>query len=129
MLKVLKGLAAIAMLVMPSLASAGPINVGQLYGMGFNGVGSSLTGIGSSFTPPSNPTGIDPGAAPWTFSLVNPGVLTVIDLFQSSDEFEIFNFGSSLGTTSAATSGGSCGSDFTCALADKNYSRGVFNYR
>jgi hypothetical protein len=31
-----------------------------------------------------------------------------------------------LGDTSAPTSGGTCGSDITCALGDSRYSRGVF---
>ena len=114
MMKFLRAAAVAAFAMASSNAMAGPITVGQVYGMGFDGVGTSLrdtTGI----TLPSNPAGIDPGDPPWTFSLATGGILTVVDLFVSGDVFEIFNFGGSIGLTSSPSGGGTCGSDVTCA--------------
>lgn len=107
-------------------AGATPISVNQWYGFGFAGATSPLTD-GSGFVLPTNPAGIAAPATPWTFTLANPGTLTVLDLFDSVDRFELFDFGASLGLTSVPTGGGACGSDITCALADLDYSRGIFN--
>jgi PEP-CTERM motif len=110
---------------LPLVAKADPISVGQLYGFGFNGpVGPLVSGTG--FTLPTNPSGIAAGNPDWTFTLAAPGTLTVLDLFLSVDQFEIFDNLVSLGVTSAPTPGGECDSDFTCALADSKYSRGIF---
>ena len=46
----------------------------------------------------------------------------------SGDIFEIFDFGASLGTTSASAYGApSCGSDPEACLLDANFSHGVFD--
>jgi hypothetical protein len=57
---------------------------------------------------------LDPGAPAWTFTLADDHVLSVIDCCAAGDTFEIFNFGSSLGTTSLSAIGG-C---FTAATCD-----------
>ena len=63
-----------------------------------------------------------------SFTLAKAGVLTVLDLFLSVDQFQIFDSTLGLlGLTSTPTDGAGCGSDFTCSLADARYSRGIFN--
>lgn len=106
-------------------AGATPITVGPWYEFAFGGPGTALVnGAGTSATVPASLTAPDP---PWTFTLSTAGTLTVLDLFISADQFEIFNFGLSLGLTSVPTSGGACGGNIACALADLDYSRGIFN--
>ncbi|MFT3986169.1 VPLPA-CTERM sorting domain-containing protein [Aestuariivirga sp.] len=108
-----------------AVASATAINTDTLYEFGFGGSGSSLVG-GTGYIPGTNP-GTTPAPAPsWDFTLTSPGQLFVTDLFNSGDVFEIFNFGSSLGETSAATTGSNCGTDVTCAVNDKNFSSAVY---
>jgi len=106
-------------------ASADPIAVDTWYTFGFSGVGTALQD-GTGFILGTNPPAAAAPAAPWTFTLASPGELFVTDLFLSVDQFELFNFGSSLGTTSAPTAGAGCGSDITCAISDARYSSGVF---
>jgi len=118
-------LAALLIGTLPLAAKADPISVNQLYGFGFDGVGTALKSS-SGFILPTNPAGIDSPAAPWTFTLSAPGTLTVLDLFLSVDQFDIFDNLAAIGTTSAPTDGGTCGSDVTCAFADARYSRGIF---
>lgn len=121
--------AAFGTLTAATAATAAPVALDTLYGFGFDGVGTALVGTaGGPFSLPVNPAGTDSPDAPWTFDIApsSAGSLIVLDLSISSDEFEIFNFGESLGVTSSATSGGTCGVNFTCAFGDPNYSRGVF---
>jgi hypothetical protein len=118
-------LAALVIATLPLPANADAVSVNQLYGFGFGGVGSALVSS-SGFILPTNPTGIDSPAAPWTFTLATAGTLTVQDLFISVDQFEIFDFGSSIGTTSPPTEGSDCGSNFACSVADLAFSRGIF---
>lgn len=106
-------------------AGATPISVNQWYAFGFTGANNALTD-GSVAVLPTNPPGIAAPAPAWTFDLANPGTLTVLDLFDSVDRFELFDSGGSLGSTSVPTAGGACDSDITCALADLDYSRGIF---
>lgn len=108
-----------------SVANADPINVDQWYTFGFFGPGTSLDSC-PACTLGTNPNSIAIGDAPWTFTLTSPGELVVLDGFNSTDRFEIFNTGVSLGITSLNTVGGACGSDITCALNDLRYSRGIF---
>lgn len=115
---------------LPVGASAGPIALDTWYTFGFNGTGTSLVS-GAGYVQGTNPpvgnllaTADDPA---WTITLINSATLTFLDLFLSSDRFEIFNNLVSIGQTSAPVSGGSCDSDISCALADAGYSRGVFN--
>jgi len=63
----------------------------------------------------------------YQFTLTDPAALTVTDAFLSGDRFEIFNFASSLGLTSAPTSlGDLIGDDYDTAAADSRWSTGVF---
>lgn len=127
-MKALRVLALSAMAIGGSSAAAmaAPVATDTWYEFGFGGVGSSL------FSCPvcvdiTNPTAIDAPDGPWTFTLLTSAVLIVADVFQSGDVFEMFNFGTSLGQTSAATQGSNCGADLTCALGNLNFSRGYFN--
>lgn len=107
-------------------ASATAISIGQWYEFGFGDPGTALTsgvgtvpGIGS----------IQVGDPAWTFDCPATAPhckLIVTDAFLSVDQFELFDGGTSLGTTSAPTPGGTCGNDQLCALADPLYSHGVF---
>lgn len=107
-------------------ASAGAISVGTWYDFSFGGTGSAL-GDGSSSVDGTNPATTDAPAAPWTFTLSSPGQLFVTDIFQSGDEFQLFDSVlGSLGFTSDATQGSNVGSDIGDAIADLNFSRGVF---
>jgi hypothetical protein len=108
-----------------SVAHADPINVDQWYTFRFDGPGNPLV-AGVGVTLGTNPASIAAPDAPWTFTLTDSRELVVLDGFLSTDRFEIFNFGVSLGITSVNTTGGACGSDITCALNDLRYSRGIF---
>ncbi len=110
-------------------ADATPVSVNTWYEFGFNGVGSALgSGIGTvpaTNAPDGNPI-VQVDDAPWTFSLAAPAQLTVLDLFNSVDEFGIFDNGNPIGATSVPVDGGTCDSNITCALGDFRYSRGFF---
>jgi hypothetical protein len=60
------------------------------------------------------------------------GTLTVVDAVFSGDVFSVSANGSSLGTTSAAVdsyvNGGNVGYDYDAALANSDYSRGIYNF-
>lgn len=124
--KLLRALAVGAVLATSSVASAAPISVGQWYTFGFGDPGSALFGDCGNCTLGVNPNSILAPAGPWTFTLNQQAELVVVDGFVSVDQFEIFNGGTSLGLTSAPSSGGGCGNDISCALGDLAYSRGVF---
>jgi hypothetical protein len=106
-------------------AIAGPIVTDTWYEFGFGGPGGALGDCtGCSATVPVSTNG---GNSPWTISLAGPATLTVLDLFLSIDQFEMFNNLVSIGSTSAPVDGGVCGGDIACSLADARYSRGIFN--
>ena len=66
-------------------------------------------------------------APPWTFNAIGAGAsLTVTDAFLAGDQFEVFDFGISLGLTSTPIGVGDCGDDPVPCLADPNISKGVF---
>ena len=105
-------------------AHATAIDLDQWYSFSFNGVGTALAnGSGNGI----NPVPLLPGAPAWTFTLTSAGTLTFLDGFNSGDQFEIFNFGSSLGTTSSASSAeADCDNDITACLANPSMGKGVF---
>jgi PEP-CTERM motif len=81
-------------------------------------------------TPTTNPVANQSLTPPWTFS--GPATLTVLDLFQIGDEFEVFDNDFFLGLTQGVANTGvdACGNDIGCALADAGptgYSEGVFD--
>jgi hypothetical protein len=68
------------------------------------------------------------GVPPWTFTAPCDGVhFTVTDAFSSGDVFEVFDFGVSLGTTSAPATGHDGGSDPAISLLDSAMSSRVFD--
>lgn len=92
----------------------------------FTAAGVPATDCAGSCTPSSGGNSQDAGSPPWTFSAGAGGAdLTVVDAFNLGDQFEVFDFGLSMGTTSAPGSG-SCGSDPVPCLADANASKRVF---
>lgn len=67
-------------------------------------------------------------AAPaWTFALAAGGSFEVTDAFIGTDRFEVFDFGVSLGLTSAPSGSASCGSNPVSCLADPLISHGAFS--
>jgi hypothetical protein len=69
-----------------------------------------------------NPVAVQ-DAPPWTFT--GPATITVLDLFQRGDRFQLFDNAASLGTTSVVVNDGTnpCDNNIGCALADTGYSR------
>lgn len=66
-------------------------------------------------------------APPWTFVAPAAGAkLTVIDVFESGDVFEVFDFGSLIGSTSVPVANVDCGDDPVACLATAGMSFGVF---
>jgi len=119
-------LAAMAVAVLPMAANAAPVSVDTWYNFGFDGIGSDLRD-GTGTVLGTNPDAVTAPAGPWTFTLTSAATLFVVDLFLSLDQFELFNFGTSLGLTSAPNAiGGGCSSDITCAIGNLDYSRGAF---
>jgi hypothetical protein len=125
MKRLLAPLAALVIGALPLPAIASAVSVNTVYGFGFGGVGSSLVSS-SGFGLPTNPAGIDSPDTPWTFTFATAGTFYVLDLFNSGDQFEIFDNLTSIGTTSAPTQGSDCGSDVTCALGNSDFSLGSF---
>ena len=118
---------AVGFALIAGTASASPIVIDQWYTFGFDGAGGEplISGSGG-FT-----LGILSLAAPdpaWTFSCASACTLVVTDGFLAVDQFELFDAGSSLGSTSAPTGGGghSCSNDELACLADPLMSHGSF---
>ena len=64
---------------------------------------------------------------PWVFTLSSTHELFVTDLQLPIDQFEFFNNGASVGTTSAPnTAGQQCALDISCAVNDASFSHGSF---
>jgi hypothetical protein len=109
-----------------------PIELGTWYEFLFFEAGSFATGCPEGDAPvrciPSSgtPTTLAPNP-PWTFEAPASGVeFKVTDAFSSGDQFEVFDFGTSIGTTSSPIDGGSCGDDPVPCFSDPNYSHGTF---
>jgi PEP-CTERM motif len=114
-------------------ATAGPILLDTFYQFSFTDVGVSAQGCdpadpaGAFCTPSSGTLTEFLDAPPWTFLAPATGVfLTVLDAFSLGEQFEIFDFGASLGLTSVP-GGGDCGDDPIVCLADTNASSGIFS--
>jgi len=114
-------------------ASAGSIAVDTWYEFGFGDVGTVATGCDPA--DPAGPFCIPSGgtattfldAPPWTFTSGATGsTLTATDAFNSGDRFELFDFGVSIGFTSAFGANVDCGDDPVPCLADADMSHGVF---
>ena len=117
----------------PTTAPAEPIVSGTFLEFSFSDAGIPATGCqpddpGGDFCAPSSgtPTGFLP-APPWTFTAdVGGAILTVTDVFVSGDQFEIFDFGTSIGLTSIPVAGVDCGDDPVVCLATAGMSNAVF---
>ncbi len=66
------------------------------------------------------------GEPAWTFTALTNATLTVTDAFTAGDRFELFDFGVSLGLTSAPSGSGDCGDDPVPCLAAAGISQGTF---
>jgi hypothetical protein len=116
----------------PSLM--GPVPTGGPWiEFAFLGTGSSATGCSPadptapSCGPSSGANSVFGGAPPWTFTAPAGGAnLTVTDAFQRGDQFEVFDFGTSIGSTSIPATTGACGDDPDPCVADPGVSHGVF---
>ena len=129
----LAGCLTTASVILPAApASAGPIVLGTWYEFGFSDTLTPATGCfpddpagifctSSSGTPTTN---LD--APPWTFA-AGSVVLTVVDAFENGDVFEIFDFGVSIGVTSAPGRPADCGDDPVPCLLNAEMSKGLFN--
>jgi hypothetical protein len=94
----------------------------------FAGVGEPAGACDASCLASSGANSEYVGAPPWTFTAPCDGVrLTVTDAFSSGDVFEVFDFGVSLGTTSASATGHSGGSDPAISVLDSAMSSRVFD--
>jgi PEP-CTERM motif len=116
--------------LVPVRADASAIHLNTWYEFEFGGVGSPLGACTSACVPATNapdghPIVLAPGPA-WTLTTTQATKLVVVDLFQSVDQFEIFDHLAPIGDTTVPTPGGNCGSNITCALGNFDYSRGDF---
>ena len=114
-------------------ASAAPIVADTFLEFAFFDAGTPATGCqpadpAGDFCSPSSgtPTELLP-APPWTFTADAGGAtLTVTDVFISGDQFEIFDFGASIGLTSAPVAGVDCGDDPVVCLGTAGMSNASF---
>jgi hypothetical protein len=127
------GAIAIAVLLtaVPALADLVPLGVWEEFA--FETAGTPATGcdpndpsgpfcLGSFGTP----TDFAP-APPWTFSTPSGVLLTVTDAFEAGDQFEVFDFGASIGLTSTPAGSDDCGSDPVVCLATAGISERAFS--
>jgi hypothetical protein len=118
-----------------AVAPAGPITAGGPWNeFSFAGPGSDAKGCapadpgGASCVPSSAGNSHFIGAPPWIFTAPSDGAtLTVTDAFQIGDTFQVLDNGNLIGSTSAVTTSGNCGTDPVPCLADPSVSHGVFN--
>jgi hypothetical protein len=124
--KALQFTAALCLGLIALAASATPIAVGQWYEFGFTGTGGDPLITGAGTVP--GLLSIQVGDPPWTFTCAAACELTVTDGFQAVDQFEFFDFGVSLGSTSAPSGdpAHNCGNDELGCLADPQMSHGAF---
>jgi hypothetical protein len=115
-----------------SPANASSIVVGTYYEFGFSTAGTAATGCDPA--DPAGPFCIESSgtpttflpAGPWTFTAPLGAVLTVTDAFSAGDRFEVFDFGVSLGLTSAPFGSADCGDDPAVCLVTAGISTGSF---
>ncbi|MGB7758876.1 MAG: hypothetical protein WBL61_03550 [Bryobacteraceae bacterium] len=119
-----KGVIGLALMVFSAQAIGPSIAVGNWYAMTWaNGVGSTLTD-GGGYTGTQGTVLLDPGASPWTFS--GPATLVVTDMFIDGDQFQVFDNGVSIGTTSVPVNDGTaCGND-PLGCTGNDWSHGTF---
>ncbi len=109
-------------------ASATPISIGQWYEFGFGDPVGPLVGCTALTCTPGVLSTFAPDPA-WTFDCPTDHCkIVVTDGFLAVDQFQLFDFGFSIGITSAPTgaSGHSCSNDELACLADPLMSHGTF---
>jgi PEP-CTERM motif len=62
-----------------------------------------------------------------SFTFSGPATLDVQDLFESGDQFTVYDFGVAIGSTSAASNGPSCGNDPVACASVVASSKGAFS--
>jgi hypothetical protein len=113
-----------AVLVFSSSANATDLPVGGPWQeFHFSGVGALATHCtAGTCAPGSDGNSVFAPDPPWTFTAGRRGVtLTVTDAFDFGDRFEAFDFGVSLGQTSAVPVGEDCGSNPVPCLASASH--------
>ena len=107
-------------------AKSAPILLDTWYTFSFQGLGSPLAACIAPCTPGTNPPDGNPSvaapAAPWTITTVGSSILRVLDGFVSGDQFNIHDFATDLGDTSAPIGGHGCGTSISCAFNDLAFS-------
>ncbi len=124
----------VAILFIETPAFAGPITAGVWYEFAFTDPGVSPTGCfpadpaGGFCIPSSGTPTAFADAPPWTFVASLPTQLRVTDAFESSDRFEVLDFGMPIGMTSPLVGGVliDCGDDPVICLGTPGMSTGVF---
>ncbi len=114
-----------ALAALTTTASADPIVANQWYTFGF-GLAGTLAVSGSGFVLGINPSSIAAPNPAFTFTSATPFTFTIVDGFASGDRFALLNGATLIGTTSAPTAGGSCGSDITACRASAAHSQAMF---
>jgi hypothetical protein len=113
-----------AVLVFSSSANATDLPIGGPWQeFHFSGVGALATHCtAGTCAPGSDGNSVFAPDPPWTFTAGRRGVtLTVTDAFDFGDRFEAFDFGVSLGQTSAVPVGEDCGSNPVPCLASASH--------
>lgn len=103
---------------------------GPWYEFSFGQVGEDAQGCSSATCiPSSGGNSVFAGPSPWEFEVGAAGaILKVTDAFYRGDTFNIFNFDTLLGTTSATSpEENGCGSNPDTCFADPLISKGTFN--
>ena len=117
---------AAALTLSASPALADPVNSGQWYEFIFGNAVSFANGCAGGCVPSSGGNAIDAPASPWTFTSAAPFEITVTDAFNRVNLFSLFNFGTLVGSTSAPSNTGSCGSDPAVCSVDPLTSHATF---
>lgn len=134
-LNLLRCASVIGLVALAPALSAGPVLSDVWYEFGFADVGVGATGCdpadpAGAFCIPSSGTPTEfLDAPPWTFVAAAAGAtLTVTDAFLSGDQFEFFDFGSSIGLTSppSAVAVVDCGDDPEVCITTAGMSTGSF---
>src|SRR2546423_8396552 len=123
----------IALVAVSIPASAGAITFNTWHEFGFSTAGTPATGCDPA--DPAGPFCISSSgtvtdfldAPPWTFTAPAFGaILTVTDAFLAGDRFQVFDFGASIGLTSAPSGSADCGDDPVPCLSTAGISHGTF---
>jgi hypothetical protein len=131
----LTGVAAVALSgFVAAQANATAVTTGVWYEFGFGtDSGSPLTGCaGLGCVPAVNAPGGAPivlvGSPAWTITSTTPLRLTVQDLFEPIDQYQMFNQGASLGLTSVPSNNPdlTCSNDIIACIASPGNSHGTF---